>query len=155
MSGVDTVRLPGGRTMTRARAKALGYLNAAGHVQPEKVPDSQGLKRAERERRANEWAEKQGVKAQPIVLRPRNVDPAGEPVVDPEVLNAIAARTAQIEAGEEPTVAIPEPVATADEDGDSTEPGDVPGGPGPDQVSDEVADLLAEADADAEEAGSA
>lgn len=97
----DTIRLPGGKTITLGRAVALGLANRDGTLTAKgQSQDSQGAKAERDAARAEEWQESQGLKKgkkQPVILVPRNVKD-GEPIEDEETLAAIAERTAAIEA---------------------------------------------------------
>lgn len=135
MSGNDTVRLPNGKTVTKGRARALGLIDREGNFTEKALADSAAEKAQAKAQRAAEWRRSQGLEPdlnedgtpKPVVpiqpLRPGNIDAEGNPVTDPELLAEIAARTAQIEAGQ----------AAADADF-LTGGGGIPSGAGEEQV---------------------
>lgn len=124
MSG-DTIALPGGKIITRARAFALGLVDADGNLKDDVPTDSAAAKVLAKDAKAAEWAAKQGLpapkrrapraeaddadidinedgtpkpKRRKKVAVPQNVDAEGNPVTDEETLARIAAETAAIEA---------------------------------------------------------
>lgn len=110
----DIIRLATGRVITRARAAALGLLDEDGNLKPTKDLDSQGRKLVERDEKRAAWARQQGLPAPEVKttedglirkqriepLRPQNVTKDGTPITDPDVLDAIAAQAAAIEAAQ-------------------------------------------------------
>ena len=110
----DAVRLPNGKTVTTARARSRGWIDADGNLTalaPRPVREQAII---DKEIRSRQWRERQGLapagdtadelaalagkrpsKAEP--LRPQNVTPDGEPVTDEALLAEITAQTLAIE----------------------------------------------------------
>lgn len=111
----DAVRLPNGKTVTTARARARGWIDADGNLTetaPRPAREQAVIDKANRDR---QWRQRQGLVttdtpeeaaalagARPPKptkpLTPQNVDHAGEPITDATVLDEITAQTAAIEA---------------------------------------------------------
>lgn len=100
----DIVRLPNGKTVTRGRAFAMGWVDGDGSLTA-KAPQSEADVKAEQKAaRAEDWRRTQGLdEAEAVIaaarrkkiepLRPRNVDHSGQPITDEETLARIAAET--------------------------------------------------------------
>lgn len=117
--GADIIRLPDGRTVSRNRARGMGWIDKDGNL-TDKAPQSRrDVVAQERAARSAQWRRTQGLdtetapadpaeaaasaalaghrkRVEPLV--PSNVTPEGEPITDKETLDEIAARTTAIEA---------------------------------------------------------
>jgi len=103
--GSDIIRLPNGKTVTIARARALGWVDGEGNftvLLPKSYREQAEQQRAERRaqwRRTQRLDEPVPGVAPKVIepLRPQNVKD-GEPITDEALLAEIAAKTAEIEA---------------------------------------------------------
>lgn len=123
MGSADIVRLPDGRTVTKGRALAAGWIDAEGNLTDRAPKSYSDVMAQQKAQRAADWRKRQGLdapdpnnpnadpaevaasavltgkpKRQPKPLVPRNVDHDGQEITDKETLDEIARKTAEIEA---------------------------------------------------------
>lgn len=112
----DAIRLPNGKTVTRARALNRGWIDEDGNITSLAPRPSREQVEVQRRERARQWRESQGLDPLPEdspeelaaltgraarkvkPLKPRNVTHEGEPITDKALLDQIEAQTKAIEA---------------------------------------------------------
>jgi hypothetical protein len=107
----DAIRLPNGKTVTRSRASARGWIDADGNLTAAAPKPSREQAIIDKAQRAKDWRRTQRLDSPeeqaaltgtpapkvPKPLKPQNVTPDGEPITDKALLAEIATKTAAIE----------------------------------------------------------